>query len=172
MPSACRCDGAHALWVLGPDLALGGVGKWMLFPPAAAVDAVWAAVCDATTACRLGFAAKCSLRDPAKPAIMVYTPDGDDMADVDRVRVALAAVVRAQRLPPAVLGGYKSDAATAAGLYASRVGPAAAHADAAGGSARSGPVTTLSSERCRHFRPGVMGSCSRGDACRYVHDRD
>ena len=94
-------------------------GKWLVFMPKADVDKVWARIVAALDAGKLGDdAAKVSTARPSPNAsspdeevVCVYTYDGDDEADVWRVRKALRRLGFTQPL------GWKSDQATRAGLY-------------------------------------------------------
>jgi hypothetical protein len=66
-------------------------GKWMLFPSAEFVDAVWAVVARATAANELGVAAKVAPRVGNEPPqgsarlICIYTRDFKDKDDIARV---------------------------------------------------------------------------------------
>ena len=93
-------------------------GKWMVFVPMTDVDAVWMQITAALDAGDLGDRAKVSTArpnanaaDPTQNVICVYTYDGDDEADVWRVRDGL------RRLGIAKPFGWKPDQATRDGLY-------------------------------------------------------
>jgi hypothetical protein len=98
-------------------------GKWLIFAPTAEVDAWWKRVRRALAAGQLGSSAKVSGRRPnphgrpGQHVICVYTYDGEDQADVMRVREALRAIGVTQRI------SYKLDSATLAGQYAGDGGP-------------------------------------------------
>jgi hypothetical protein len=87
----------------------------------AELDGAWEKVKSALAAGRLGGSAKCSTAmsspnasDPNQAVIIVYTYDGDDEADVWRVREALREVGFTNTL------FWKSNGATRAGQYAVR----------------------------------------------------
>jgi hypothetical protein len=93
-------------------------GKWLVFMPKAEVDEVWARIVAALDAGELGDVAKVSTARPSPYAshpdeevVCVYTYDGDDEADVWRVREALRRLGFTQPL------GWKSDQATREGRY-------------------------------------------------------
>jgi hypothetical protein len=73
-------------------------GEWVIETDVAEVDALWEKVKTATEAGQLGYKSKVSTasRSPQKGAghrvIVVRTYDADDMADVERVKRALAAL--------------------------------------------------------------------------------
>ncbi|GAB4821946.1 hypothetical protein N2152v2_008992 [Parachlorella kessleri] len=92
-------------------------GKWMAFPrQGAEADAAWAAVARAVALEGLAPQAKISSVDPRKPdhALMVYTHNYLDVADVERVRDRLR-----QLLPPLRRRQllYKPDIFTFLGIY-------------------------------------------------------
>lgn len=96
-------------------------GKWMIFVPMAELDSAWEKVKASLVEGQLGSRAKCSTAmpnpnasDPTKGAIIVYTYDGDDEADVWRVREGLRTIGFTGTLY------WKSDGATRAGQYAVR----------------------------------------------------
>ena len=96
-------------------------GKWLVFMPSAEVDAVWSQIVTALEAGKLGDQVKVSTARPSQYAtsseeevICIYTYDGDDEADVWRVRESLRDMGFTQRL------GWKSDQATREGRYESR----------------------------------------------------
>lgn len=93
-------------------------GKWMVFIPNDRHDEVWARIRQATRDGLLGGSAKASTARPnphrtdeETRAIMVYTYDGDDEADVRRVREALRELGMTQTLY------WKADATTLQGIY-------------------------------------------------------
>jgi len=92
-------------------------GKWMVFLPASRIDAEWEQVKAALHAGRLGSMAKVSTvpskarREPTH-VLIIYTYDGDDTADVWRVRRELRAL--GYTWP----SGWKADAETLMGHYA------------------------------------------------------
>lgn len=90
-------------------------GKWMLFPTASRVDAVWEAVVEATVNGELGIGAKVATdqgegRGKAR-AMMVYTRDYEDTEDIRRVLERLAEMGLAKT---AIY--YKADAYTHLGI--------------------------------------------------------
>jgi hypothetical protein len=170
MPSSCECVGARELWALAPDdVALPAPGKWMLFPESQRkADAAWGAVADATARGQLGFAAKASFLDRAKPAIMVYTADHTDRRDVNAVRNAIQAAVDAAGVRGLDMS-YKSDAATDEGRYSMRAPGAARGAS----EVWDGPVSMLVAPAahrpaCKFF--GSRMGCKFGDTCKFRHD--
>jgi len=93
-------------------------GKWLVFVPTADLDEVWGRIKDALAAGDLGAQAKSSTAranpnaaDSAEKVICVYTYDGDDEADVWRVRAGL------RRLGVARTLSWKADQATRDGQY-------------------------------------------------------
>jgi hypothetical protein len=106
---------------------------------------------------------KLAFKTRAKPAVLVYTPDVDDAAQVSAVEKAMRAVVG----PRAKLT-YKTDEMTHAGLYS--------HSSVAGGLAPRGSigVATASTHRtgtrdpCRFYN--TPRGCSRGASCPFLHD--
>lgn len=92
-------------------------GKWMVFVPANQLDEVWDQIKIATEEGRLGAQSKSSTARPNpratdnNKAIMVYTYDGDDEADVWRVREELRQLGIIQKLY------WKPDEATREGVY-------------------------------------------------------
>ena len=96
-------------------------GKWLLFIPSEQIDEVWAVVKKAVEDGRLGGRAKSSTalsnpnsNDPTKNVICVYTYDGDDEADVWRVREGLRELGFAGKVY------WKADQATRDGQYNNR----------------------------------------------------
>lgn len=94
------------------------VGKWLLFIPVVQVDQWWDRIKDATEAGCLGVGAKVATARPNPRAvspetrlICVYTRDWHDRDDVRRVLGALRDLGVPWKL------AYKTDAATAAGVY-------------------------------------------------------
>lgn len=100
-----------------------GIGKWCIFIEKQDRDEIWPLVAAAAEAGRFWRGVKISTEfgnenyvrrnpgtDPNEVVICVYTYDSTDEADVFRVRNELEAIGITQPL------GYKTDAATAAGL--------------------------------------------------------
>lgn len=93
-------------------------GKWLVFVPTADLDEVWGRIKAALEAGSLGTQAKASTAlpnpnaaDSAEKVICVYTYDGDDEADVWRVRAGLRRLGITQPL------FWKGDQATRDGQY-------------------------------------------------------
>lgn len=93
-------------------------GKWMLFVPVEELDAMWQKIARAVEEGRLGYSAKCATAVPNPRAwndrekvICVYTYDGNDEADRNRVREEL------RRLGVREQISWKADKATQAGRY-------------------------------------------------------
>lgn len=113
-------------WILarGPKSRRGpglNPGKWLIFVSRTEIDASWERVVKALGEGLLGPEAKVSTArpnpnssDPSKHVICVYTHDGDDEADVRRVRAALRDIGITAKI------SYKTDAATLAGRYENR----------------------------------------------------
>ena len=163
VPLACTCDSppgetAMCLWALAPaDVPLRAPGKWMLFPSARVVDAIWQAISARTAAGRLGFAAKVHTRPDARTIcpVMVYVDDVDATGvDAARVRAALEVVLApfAYQDPTGLTLRWKTDAETAAGVR-SGYSP--------GGAGAGGAPTP-----CRFW---VRGACNEGARCRFLH---
>ena len=138
-PSTCACAGVAWLWASLPHARPGRhTGKWLLFPPAMAVDATWAHVRALLAAGHLGVLAKASRAEPggSRHVICIYTQDHTDVADVARVLLALRT-----RPPPGHDGrgllSYKTDDDTRAGVYSA--------ASAQRGGAAAGPSATPAS---------------------------
>ncbi len=96
-------------------------GKWLLFIPAARIDAAWAVIDQETKAGRLGIAAKAAtaMSNPLATShrmrlICVYTYDFKNLDDIRRVRQRLSELGYTRKIP------YKADAATSAGKYTKR----------------------------------------------------
>jgi Domain of unknown function (DUF1917) len=122
-PNPSEQHGVGWIYVRGPrhDQATDWAGKWLLYLPNDQVDEGWATIATATTAGRLGVAAKVADRALAEHGsrrgreilhvCCVYTADCRDTADVARVLGVLRELGFSQRL------SYKEDAATLAGVY-------------------------------------------------------
>jgi len=96
-------------------------GKRLVFVPTSAIDDVWQRIKRAVEDGLLGGSAKVSTRRPNRNAsdadthvICVYTYNGDDEADVRRVRESLRILGITHKLP------WKSDEATYSGRYSNR----------------------------------------------------
>jgi hypothetical protein len=96
-------------------------GKWLVFVPRSAVDALWATIKAATESGLLGDSAKVSTarpnpnaREPDQHVICIYTYDWTDQGDVRRVRQTLRDLGVVRKIP------YKADQETLAGKYAVR----------------------------------------------------
>ena len=97
------------------------VGKWMIFVPVQDIDDVWAKIRLAVEEGKLGNEAKSATsrpnpnsNDPNTKVICIYTYDGDDEADVWKVREALRELGITQKIY------WKADQATRDGLYNAR----------------------------------------------------
>lgn len=92
----------------------------MVFPESVDdADVLWSAVAAATRSGELGWATKMSLKDRARPALMVFTKDHANAADRDRVRSGLCELLESVGIESGDIR-YKTDAATAAGVYSSQ----------------------------------------------------
>lgn len=96
-------------------------GKWLVFVPTADLDDVWGRIKAALAAGDFGTQAKASTAlahpnaaDSTEKVICVYTYDGDDEADVWRVRAGLRRLGFTEAL------GWKSNQATRDGQYQAR----------------------------------------------------
>ena len=94
------------------------VGKWIIFGEAAATDVLWEGIYKAPTDGSLGISAKAATSHPNvvrdygnKRVICVYTYDGDDEADVFRVRDLLRRLGVTKKLY------WNADSETLAGNY-------------------------------------------------------
>ena len=163
-PSTCCCE-TRELWALNDDeVALTPrTGKWMFFVndgESCDADALWVAAAGATRAGELGWAVKMSLKDPARPALMVFTRDHADAEDRELVRVALRALlVDAGLVAPNLR--YKTDEATAAGVYSGRD---------VGGRGDGGRIASQYhdlSDECKHYKSAR--GCRNGAACKWRH---
>jgi hypothetical protein len=100
-----------------PDMTERG-GKWIVFASREHIDEVWEQIKQATKDGRLGPRSKVSTMLHAhkwpSPMICVYTYDGDDEADVMRVREVL------RTLGWTGIIGWKADSETLAGRYATK----------------------------------------------------
>jgi hypothetical protein len=111
----CRVKRDPGIPAPGPDDG----GKWMVFVPAGEVDAWWETIRAAVLQGKLAGYAKCATARPNPNAqssnskvICVYTQDASDEAEAMRVREALRELGVTWKI------GYKSDADTLAGVYA------------------------------------------------------
>ena len=93
-------------------------GKWLVFVDRNEVDAIWAAIKQATEAGQLGGSAKVATAkpnpyatDPNTKVICVYTYDWTDEADVRRILNELRALGITQKIP------YKTDTDTLQDKY-------------------------------------------------------
>ena len=144
----------NAEWAESPShgvVALRAVGKLLLAvrPGSGHGEAVWRAVAAATVAGKLSLFAKFSTLDmPESGMIMCFVADGNDRAEVHRVRTELARVAGVD------VGQvkFKSNADTASGFYS-----------AADPLARGEGVPR---RPCTFF---AQGRCNRGDACSFSH---
>jgi hypothetical protein len=110
----------HAQRKIGTyPVATENCGKWLLFVPAAQIDAVWAKIKLATEEGRLGSSAKVATARPNPNATnpdtkvtCIYTYDWTDEADVRRIRQELRQLGITSKIP------YKADQDTYAGRYA------------------------------------------------------
>ncbi len=92
-------------------------GKWLIFAPAAEIDALWVKVRELTERGKLGNDSKVSTKRGNKGrdhVICVYTYDWTDEADCMRIREGLREAGIEKPLP------YKADADTLAGRYAEK----------------------------------------------------
>ena len=164
-PSTCRCS-ARELWALNDDeVALTPrTGKWMFFVndgESCDADSLWAAAAGATRAGELGWAVKMSLKDPAKPALMVFTRDHDDADDREHVRASLRALLEDAGLSAPNLR-YKTDEATTAGIYSGRD---------VGGRGGGGSLASQYHDvraPCVHYKS--PRGCRNGAACKWRHE--
>ena len=93
-------------------------GKWLIFVDRNNIDAVWAAIKQATEAGKLGGSTKVTTAkpnpyatDPKTKVICVYTYDWTDEVDVYRIRAELRTLGITQKIP------YKADADTLRDKY-------------------------------------------------------
>lgn len=92
----------------------------MFFPKSVAdADILWSAIAAATRAGLLGWGTKMSLKDRTRPALMVFTKDHADAADRERVLNGLREMLASEGIESGDIL-YKTDEATAAGLYSSQ----------------------------------------------------
>src|SRR5215469_15091336 len=93
-------------------------GKWLVFLPPEAIDAMWERIRDAVREGKLGESAKVAThpgrwKEEVRQVICVYTYDYTDVADVRRIRQVLRELGVTRRIP------YKADEDTLAGRYSS-----------------------------------------------------
>lgn len=93
-------------------------GKWLIFTSFKKLDETWKLIAEETEAGRLGISAKTATakpnglaKNPWIKVICVYTHDATDREDVMRVRERLREIGFTKKL------SYKTDQATAAGVY-------------------------------------------------------
>lgn len=93
-------------------------GKWLIFALREQIDEIWEKVKATLEAGKLGNSAKVSTAlpnpnsmDRRKHVICVYTCDGEDVADVRRIRESLREIGIVNKIP------YKTDRATLEGKY-------------------------------------------------------
>lgn len=121
-PISCCC-GVDEMWaIVSPATPISAkTGKWLIFPGEinARVDSLWAQIASSTEDGRLGFCAKIKISDRSNCAIMVYTADCDDSADVEKIKGELRALLETTGLKasPSDQLKYKSDEATQAQVY-------------------------------------------------------
>jgi hypothetical protein len=192
-PSTCSCPGAIDLWALNDEEIplTAGTGKWMFFCGGACEpDLLWSLVAEATRDGKLGWGTKMALKDRANPALMCFTADHEDEADRERVRLELRDLLLHAGLDAEKVNlRYKTDEATAAGLYSREDvdGRGGRGRAAGGGGGRGGGgggwgggggggggayghVSSYYdvSERCRFI--DTPRGCLKGAACKYSHD--
>ena len=117
VPSTCAC-GVSSMWALVSSAVpiTPRTGKWLIFPGrhSAKVDALWGQIVSSTEDGKLGFSAKIKLGDPEDTAIMVYTADCEDHADLKRVQQEIRALLEICGIPAGRADQlkYKTDEAT------------------------------------------------------------
>lgn len=117
IPSTCAC-GVSSMWTLVSSAVpiTARTGKWLIFPGrhSAKVDALWGNIVTSTEDGKLGFSAKIKLDDPEDTAIMVYTADSEDHADLKRVQLEIRALLEICGIPAGRADQlkYKTDEAT------------------------------------------------------------
>jgi hypothetical protein len=135
----------------------------MVFPESVDdADVLWSAIAASTRAGQLGWATKMSLRDRARPALLVFTKDHADDADRERVRNSLRELLDSVGVASGDIR-YKTDAATAAGVYSKQ--------DVGGRSGAGAGAQYYNGlgqrEMCKYYMSSV--GCRFGSACKYRH---
>jgi len=107
-----------------------------------------------------------ALHDPKRPALMVFTRDHEDAGDRERVRENLRALLDREGFRCDLR--YKTDEATAAGVYSGKNvrGVGGGGGEGAGGGSR---VVSQYHDvgECRFF--STPDGCRFGDACKWRH---
>jgi hypothetical protein len=171
LASMCLCEGVDALIVYSPRAAQelsDAVGKWCAFPnDSDEADDAWESVRASTVAGELGFAAKFSLKERKKPAIMVYCEKGvKDAISVSFLEKLARAGAQLKQL------FFKLDSATEQGLYSVASGGrgGVGHIDGAPAPVITAVAFGSAPRQCINWKN--TGTCNWGDACEYLHEKD
>ena len=174
-PSTCNC-GCSELWVLNEDvidLVSGKTGKWMFFPVFSSkktdeyensLDTLWAMAAEHTREGFAGWGLKLSLKNMDKPALMFYTKNYEDEEDRERVKASVYSLLADFGIPTSKRSlRYKTDEATAQGLYSARDVDKRGHQQGVSVS-RFHDVR----EVCKFFN--TPRGCRHGDECHFRHE--